>query len=238
MNKHAAILSVGDELLSGQTINTNASWISAELFKKGIEVERAVTIGDNVKKIADEIKELSKAFCYVFVVGGIGPTPDDKTRYGVAKGLGLKLLENKKAKEMVYSYYRNISNPFCNRMALIPKGAKVLCNKMGAAPAFKVKNVYVLPGVPYEMKAIFNKIKRKFKGRMIYEECIRTRLGESVISEYLEKCERKYPAVKIGSYPSRKKNGVYIVKIVLKSKDKVKIGKAKSCIVQSINNAE
>ena len=236
MDKFAAILSVGDEILSGRTVNTNASWIAEKLTDQGIEVKRMVVVGDEIEKIAKEVGKLSSKFDFLFVIGGIGPTPDDKTRDGVARGLNSPLIQDEKALEMIINYYNDSLNPHCRRMALIPQGGEVIGNEAGAAPGFKVGNVYVLPGVPQEMKVIFNAVKNRFCGEKFHRESLVTEIGESVLAEFLKIAGEKFPDVSFGSYPRKKEDGNYIVELVIKSRRREEIVKAKDFLSGKINN--
>lgn len=212
-----AIISVGNELLKGDTVNTNASYMAKRLTQMGHEVKRILVIPDNVEEIADEIGKASRLFDFVFVTGGLGATHDDVTTEGVAKALkrGLKV-----SKE-VYDYLRSKSD---NELAIrkissVPEGAEIVWNDVGAAPAYIVENIAVMPGVPEEMKNTFEKLLSKFERLEYFEDIVRVDGYESRILEELNKVVGEFPDVEIGSYP---KFGYVNVKFSGKNKERVK----------------
>ena len=145
----SAILIIGNEILSGRTVDKNTSFIANWLGEIGINVEEVRIIPDKEKLIVDTLNELRAKYQYVFTTGGIGPTHDDITSESVAKAFGQKYEYNKEAYSILEKYYANSDfNEGRKKMARMPEGAKLIYNKEGSAPAFYIENVFVLPGIP------------------------------------------------------------------------------------------
>ncbi|MEM0302022.1 MAG: molybdopterin-binding protein [Archaeoglobaceae archaeon] len=213
-----AIISVGNELLKGDTVNTNASYIAKKLTELGHEVKRIIVIPDDVEEIADEVKKASQFYDFVLVTGGLGATHDDVTNEGIAKALKRNLLVNKE----VYDYLKSISdNEFAiKKISSVPEGAEIIWNDVGAAPAYIVENIAVMPGVPEEMKNTFEKILKKFEKLEYFEDQVRVDGYEVRILDELNRVVSEFPDVQIGSYP---KFGYVIVKFSGKNKDRVRM---------------
>lgn len=213
-----AIISVGNELLKGDTINTNASYIAKKLTELGHDVRRIIVIPDDVEEIADEVKKSSQFYDFVVVTGGLGATHDDVTNEAIAKALKREL----KIHTEVYEYLKVISdNEFATRkISSVPEGAEIIWNDVGAAPAYIVENIAVMPGVPEEMKNTFEKILKKFEKLDYFEDQVRVDGYEVRILEELNSVVSEFPDVQVGSYP---KFGYVIVKFSGKNKDRVRM---------------
>jgi molybdenum cofactor synthesis domain-containing protein len=207
LNMNAEIITIGDEILAGDVLNTNATWLAKKLNSMGVKVEKITVIGDDAEKIAQVVKS-SKAE-WIIVTGGLGPTHDDVTREGIARALGRKLLRNEQAAKMIQ---QKDSNPLQLVMADLPEGATPIENPTGMAPGFIVENIIALPGVPRELEAMFQAIEFKFKASRLFIEWIETKKREVEIVEVLNEAVKLFPEVKIGSYPSKE-----MVKIKLTS---------------------
>jgi len=194
-----AIISVGNELLKGDTVNTNASYIARKLTEIGHEVKRIIVIPDNVEEIANEVRKASKLYDFVIVTGGLGATHDDVTNEGIAKALERGLCVNRE----VYNFLKSKSdNEFAVRkISSVPEGAEIVWNDVGAAPAYIVENIAVMPGVPEEMKNTFKKILKRFERLEYFQEEVRVDGYESKILGELNKVVEEFPDVEIGSYP-------------------------------------
>ena len=153
-----AILIIGNEILSGKTQDSNLNFIAKRCNHLGYLVKEVRVVRDDEKQIIKALKDLSKLYIHVFTTGGIGPTHDDITAECVAKAFKRKLVLNKKAHKLLINHYKN-SNIELNesrlKMAMIPKNAKLIKNSVSSAPGFKIKNVWVLAGVPKIMQAMF-----------------------------------------------------------------------------------
>lgn len=199
----AALLIIGNEILSGRTQDLNLNYIAKELNKQGIRFLETRVIPDHEGTIVEYVNILRKKYDYVFTTGGIGPTHDDITAAAIAKAFKAELERNQKAVERVAGYYKEGElNDARLKMADIPKGGRLIDNPVSSAPGFIIQNVYVMAGVPKIMQAMFDGIKHTLKGgkKMLSEE-ITVSLSESQIASDLKQLQSKHAKVEIGSYP-------------------------------------
>jgi len=202
---NAAILIIGNEILSGRTQDKNVAFISNWLNSKcGISVEEVRIIPDVEKTIVNNILLLSKKFNYVFTTGGIGPTHDDITAQSISKAFKVKYEFHKEAYEILEKYYGKLKfNDGRKKMAKIPRGSKLIYNPSSAAPGFIIKNVLSLPGVPSILNSMIENCKRYLiKGLKVHSKTLNLYTVESNISKKLGQIQKKYKKhVDIGSYP-------------------------------------
>ena len=202
---NAAILIIGNEILSGRTQDKNTSFIALWLNTNcGISVKEVRIIPDIEKTIIKNILDLSKKFNYVFTTGGIGPTHDDITARSISKAFKVKYEFHKEAYEILESYYgKSKFNDGRKKMAKMPRGAKLIYNPSSAAPGFIKKNVITLPGVPSILNSMIENCKRYLiKGSKVYSKTLNLYTVESNISKPLGNVQKKYKRfVDIGSYP-------------------------------------
>lgn len=207
----ATLLTVGDELLAGDVENTNATWLARQLTARGVSVERIGVVPDDVDVIADYVRRYA-AFDAVIVTGGLGGTPDDVTMDGVATAFDRSLAVDEAALddvERTVAAYAE-ANPDreidvnVERHASIPEGARLLVNADGLSPGCVLENVYVLPGIPREMKPMFESVADEFAGD-VRSRTLRTPLPESEVTPTLEDAREELPEVALGSYPSRER---------------------------------
>jgi len=224
-----SILSIGNEILSGDISNTNATYLAKRLTVSGHEVRRIVVVPDDVEEISSELKRLREMSDFVIVTGGLGVTHDDVTVEGIAKALNKKLVLNLEAVRMMEG--RVESREAIEKMATLPEGAKVIKNDVGAAPGFIVENVLAMPGVPEEMKDIFSKVEKMFGCTPYYEERVRVEGFEDRIADLLEDLNKKYSGVSIGSYP---KTGY--INIKFSGHNRTEVGKAKEEFIRALEN--
>ena len=234
---NAAILIIGNEILSGRTQDKNVAFISNWLNSKcGISVKEVRIIPDEEIIIVKNILSLSKKFNYVFTTGGIGPTHDDITAKSISKLFKVKYEYHREAFEILKKYYgKNNFNDGRKKMSKMPKGSNLIYNPSSAAPGFKIKNVFCLPGVPLILKSmIHNCSKYLNKGSKIFSDSINLITVESNISAQLEKIQKKFKKdIDIGSYPFFRLGRVG-VSIVLRSQKKHKITLCKKDILKDI----
>ena len=202
---NAAILIIGNEILSGRTQDRNVAFIANWLNSKcGISVEEVKIIPDVEKTIINNILLLSKKFNYVFTTGGIGPTHDDITAKSIERAFKVKYEFHKEAYEILEKYYGKIKfNDGRKKMAKMPKGSKLIYNPSSAAPGFITKNVLSLPGVPSILNSMIENCKRYLtKGVKVHSKTLSLYTVESNISKKIGTIQRKYKKfVDIGSYP-------------------------------------
>ena len=202
---NAAILIIGNEILSGRTQDKNIAFISNWLNSKcGISVNEVRIIPDEEKVIVENILILSKKFNYVFTTGGIGPTHDDITAKSISKAFKVKYEYHKEAFKILEKYYgKKKFNDGRKKMAKMPKEAKLIYNPSSAAPGFMTKNVVSLPGVPLILNSMIENCKRYLKvGVKVHSKTLNLYTVESNISQKLGNIQKKYKKfVDIGSYP-------------------------------------
>ena len=202
---NAAILIIGNEILSGRTQDKNIAFIANWLNSKcGISVKEVRIIPDEEKIIAKNTLVLSKKFNYVFTTGGIGPTHDDITAQSVSKAFNVKYEYHKEAYNILEKYYgKKKFNDGRKKMAKMPRGAKLIYNPSSAAPGFIIKNVISLPGVPLILNSMIENCKKYLiKGSKTHSKTLNLYTVESNIAKQLGLIQKKYKkSVDIGSYP-------------------------------------
>jgi molybdenum cofactor synthesis domain-containing protein len=195
-----AIVTVGDELLVGEVTNTNAAWLCERLAERGASVERITTVPDRVADIARVVNEHRAEYDAVVVTGGLGPTHDDLTMEGVAAALGRSVTEHADALAWLTEEGGYSADDLVAGTAHLPEGARFLTNDEGVAPGAVVDGVYVLPGVPAEMKAMFRRVADEFDGEVTHVETVRADEPESALVDRLVALEEQFDAT-VGSYP-------------------------------------
>ena len=235
---NAAILIIGNEILSGRTQDKNVAFISNWLnLNCGITVLEARIIPDVEKIIIKNIKNLSKKFDYVFSTGGIGPTHDDITAKSIAKAFKVKYGFHKEAYKILENYYgKNKFNDGRKKMAKMPLISKLIYNPSSAAPGFITKNVLSLPGVPSILNSMIENCKKYLtRGPKIYSKTINLFTVESNISKQLGSIQNKYKKfVDIGSYPFFRL-GKIGVSVVSRSTSKKKLKNVHKDLIKAIN---
>jgi len=233
---NAAILIIGNEILSGRTQDTNTSTIALWLNSIGVKVEEVRVIPDIEKVITDTVNELRKVNNYVFTTGGIGPTHDDITAKSISKAFDINYEIHKEAFKILEAYYKpGEFNEGRQKMVWMPKDAKLILNPTSGAPGFNVKNVFCLPGVPSILKSMLGGLKNEIiGGEPILSHTISLRTVESEIAESLTNVQNKNKDVEIGSYPFFQA-GKLGVSIVLRSENQSKIDICNSQILDFVN---
>ena len=214
----AAVIIIGNEILSGRTRDKNLPFLGRRLADLGIQLQETRVIPDLEKSIIATIREFTERFDYIFTTGGIGPTHDDITTASVAAAFETVVERNPEAVKILEEYYDAGSlNDARLKMANIPAGARLIYNPVSAAPGFQLHNVFVLPGVPLIMQAMFEGIiDRLTSGESILMKSITTNLRESTIAEGLGYIQERFNNVSIGSYPFFRR-GRLGVNVVLRS---------------------
>jgi len=217
---NAAIIIIGNEILSGRTRDVNVATISKWLNKLGVKLEEVRIVPDIEDYIVSTVNEIRKRFSYVFTTGGIGPTHDDITSKSIAKAFNLSYGYHKEAYEILEKHYgQKEFNDGRRKMAMLPDKALLIFNPSSVAPGFIVENVYCLPGVPSILESMLGGLNNKIiGGKKILDKTISLITVESEIASSLEKIQNKYKDVEIGSYPFFKK-GKIGVSIVVRSTD-------------------
>ena len=232
---NAAILIIGNEILSGRTQDTNTSTLANWLNSIGVKVNEVRVVPDMEKKIIDALNVLRTENDYVFTTGGIGPTHDDITAQSVAKAFGLKYEIHEEAFKILEAYYKpGEFNEGRQKMVWMPENAELILNPTSGAPGFSIRNVFCLPGVPSILKSMLGGLKNRIVGgQPILSYTISLRTVESEIASSLTKVQDKNKEVEIGSYPFFHA-GKLGVSIVLRSEDQSKIDYCNSQILEFI----
>jgi molybdenum cofactor synthesis domain-containing protein len=195
-----AVVTVGDELLSGDTVDTNASWLCDRLDERGVSVERVTTVPDRIADIGRVVNEYRAEYDAVLVTGGVGPTHDDVTMDGVAAAFGREVVPNEDAAAWIADHGDYAVADLTEGTTHLPAGARPLPNPEGVAPGAVVGSVYVMPGVPAEMKAMFETVVGEFEGEPTHVEEVRTSEPESALLDRIEAVRAEFD-VTVGSYP-------------------------------------
>jgi molybdenum cofactor synthesis domain-containing protein len=213
-----AIVTIGNELVCGDTENTNASWLARRLEQLGVSVRLIAAVPDELDVIASLVREQAAAVEVVVVTGGLGGTPDDITREALAAAFGVGQEEVPAVAARLRARFRR-DPEYAARWARLPAGSRALENPLGGAPGFALANVYVLPGLPSEMEAMFETLADELAtGSPIGSWRRRYRTTEGRIVGVLQAMAERHPAVLVGSYPSFSADGAE-VEVVVKSSD-------------------
>ena len=233
----AGIIIIGDEILSGRTKDTNINWIATELNNIGVRLIEARIISDDSETIIETVKTFTKKFTYVFSCGGIGPTHDDITTESVANAFNQKLVKDPEAMRRLKIHYEGTNiefNEARQKMAIIPTNSILIDNPVSAAPGYKIENLFVFAGVPKIMQGMFSTILYDLVGGIkLKSKTVSSNVGEGLIAKDLEQIEKKFKAVKIGSYPYFKP-GNFGTSIVLRSEHESLLNQASQAVLSAI----
>ena len=236
--KTASIIIIGNEILSGRTQDTNSNYLAKMLVERGISLEEIRVIPDDHRIIEDVVYKEASAKDYVFTSGGIGPTHDDITAEAIASCFDVPLSIREDAVELLAKNYQNGKkdlNEARLRMARIPKGAKLIKNKISGAPGFIIKNVFVMAGVPKIFEAMVQEIILGLGSKNpILSKTLKIFKTESEISERLRNYADKYKEISIGSYPFNN-SGKFGVEIVIRHTDQILLNKVFNEILIDFN---
>jgi molybdenum cofactor synthesis domain-containing protein len=218
----AAVLLIGDEILSGRTKDKNLGFLADFLNALGIDLKEARVVSDVEDEIVAAVNALRQRYTYVFTTGGIGPTHDDITADAIARAFGVAIDHHPDAVRILMAYFKEIGrepNEARLRMARIPVGATLIDNPVSKAPGFQMGNVFVMAGVPKIMNAMMDDVaKRLTKGVPMQSRSIEFRGGEGDVAKPLGDIQKAHPGVVIGSYPFQAADG-FATNLVLRSRD-------------------
>jgi molybdenum cofactor synthesis domain-containing protein len=234
----AAILVIGDEILSGRTPDTNTNTIARFLGALGIDLKEVRVVGDVQDEIVAALNALRARYTYIFTTGGIGPTHDDITADAVAKAFEVGIDYHPEALAILAARIKPENfNVMRKRMARIPLGASLVKNSVSAAPGFQIENVFVMAGVPKIMQAMLEDIApRLARGQIVQAITISARISEGSIAVALAKLQGKRDTVSIGSYPYYREDG-YGVQLVARGRDAAEVEKVAQAIEEIVRNA-
>jgi molybdenum cofactor synthesis domain-containing protein len=236
----AAVLIIGDEVLSGRTQDTNLNTIARFLTALGIDLMEARTVGDRKAQIVDSLNALRAGHDYVFTTGGIGPTHDDITADAVATAFGVALPEHPEALAILARRYGEDFNAARRRMARIPEGGTLIANPVTDAPGFQIGNVFVMAGVPKIMTAMLEDVAPRLRtGAVVHARTIRvTGVGEGDVAEMLTAAARAEREVSFGSYPfGHGSVGEMGTHLVVRGRDVAKVEASVEALLASLGAA-
>jgi nicotinamide-nucleotide amidase len=229
----AAILTIGNELTSGDIANTNGAWLAHRLERLGVSVSILAAVPDDVDAVARFVRREAPEVDFVLVTGGLGGTPDDLTREALAAAFGVGQEEVAALAEDLRARYTR-DPEYAARWAALPVGSRALGNALGGAPGFVIENVYVFPGLPAEMEAMFDAIADEFAGASpITSWRRRYKTREQQIAGIHAEAGERFPAVLVGSYPSFESEPE--VEIVAKSHDADELAAASAWIESELD---
>ena len=218
----AALVVIGDEILSGRTQDLNVAQVALWLNQHGIRFAEVRIVPDDIDRIADTVNELRAQHDYLFTTGGIGPTHDDITVDAMAAAFGVPVVVHPDARKILEDYYRDRPGGLTEarlRMARVPQGAELIPNPSSGAPGVKIGNVYILAGVPYIAASTLEALTGKLEGgRPVVSVTVGARAPESDVADLLRETEAANPGVAIGSYPFFRE-GRYGANFVIRSED-------------------
>jgi molybdenum cofactor synthesis domain-containing protein len=222
----AAVLLIGDEVLSGRTKDKNLGFIADYLTALGIDLKEARVVADDEADIVAGVNALRARYSYVFTTGGIGPTHDDITADAMAKAFGVEISHHPDASALLLKHYAELGrepNEARMRMARIPHTATLIDNPISKAPGFRLGNVFVMAGVPKIMNAMMDALAPQLSGGVpVLSRTVRFDGGEGEVAKPLKDIQEQYPEVSIGSYPFESSEG-YATNLVMRSRDAVKL---------------
>jgi molybdenum cofactor synthesis domain-containing protein len=231
--KSAAIVVIGDEILSGKFAEENAAFLIRELRDLGVALRRVVYVPDVVEDIAEVVEACARRYDHVFTSGGVGPTHDDLTMEGVARAFGGRVVRSEKLEELLRGYYgaglveRNL------RMADVPEGAELLDAGLPAWPVAAYRNVYILPGVPAIFRAKFAAIRERFREAPWFTRRVYCLADEGALAEHLDAIVAAHPGVSVGSYP-RLERVEFKVIVTLEGKDQAVVDRATEDLIRRL----
>ena len=241
----AAVLIIGNEILSGQTQDTNLNYLAKVLAEKGIDLIESRTLRDDEAAIISTVRDLQNKYNHIFTTGGIGPTHDDITTASIAKALNLELETNPLAKKMLTDFYGEAQISEARlKMALIPRGAELITNAISGAPGYSIKNtglatIHVLAGIPEIMQDMFNDLAPQLKtGTKTRHKSLIALTGESKIAGKLTELQNRFPEVAIGSYPKKSQEHGYYSELVLRSKNEQALDQAYQALTKILEDGD
>jgi len=234
--KTAAIVVIGNEILTGKSEDKNASFLIGEMYRLGVALRRIVVIPDDVEAIARAVRECSEGFDYVFTSGGVGPTHDDVTIEGVARAFDREVTRHPELEAMLRGYFGEGIDAARLRMADAPDGSELIRGVDMRWPVLAVNNVFVLPGVPELFRKKFESIRERFRAEPFHAHTLYTREEEFDIAPRLDQVAAAHPEVDIGSYPTFTRDD-YRVKITIESKEQAAVERARDELLNLLDAA-
>jgi molybdenum cofactor synthesis domain-containing protein len=229
----AGLVVIGNEILSGKVVDTNSPYLARELRELGVDLERILTIPDEVELIAREVRAMSDAYDFVFTSGGIGPTHDDMTLEAIARAFGREIVENASMIERMERAQGAPPNESQRKMAMIPEGSVLLDSGDLWFPVVVVENVHIFPGIPELLQKKFQSIRERFRGVPFHLRRVFVTLREHDIAHSLNDLLGEFPELMLGSYP-RIGEEHYRVLLTLESRDGAYLERATASLLERL----
>jgi molybdenum cofactor synthesis domain-containing protein len=235
----AALLVIGDEILSGRTADANIAYTARFLTARGIDLREVRVVPDVEAEIVAALNALRTRYDTVFTTGGIGPTHDDITADAVAKAFGVSLLRDPRAVAMLQQRFggEGLSEARL-RMARIPAGGELIANSLTQAPGFSIGNVHVMAGVPSIMHVMLEALAPRLPaGRPMLSRTVAADVPESFVAIEFEALQKDFPDVAMGSYPHQR-DGRYQTELVLRSRDELRLAQAEAAVAAMVRTVQ
>jgi molybdenum cofactor synthesis domain-containing protein len=226
----AAIVVIGNEILSGKTDDTNSRFLIAELRALGVRVMRMHVVLDDPAEIGAAVTACASRYDHVFTSGGVGPTHDDRTMAAISRAFGRPLVRHPELERRLRALYGADAHERNLRMADLPAGAELVGADVMKWPVVALGNIYILPGVPEILRRKFTAIRERFRASPIHMRAVKSHDDEGVLAGYLDRVVADFPDVEVGSYP-RMSDGVWQVTITLESRDRGRVDAAVAALV-------
>jgi molybdenum cofactor synthesis domain-containing protein len=225
VDRNAGIIVIGNEILSGKVVDTNSPFLARELRAVGVTLLRILTIPDELDEIAVAVAEFHVKYDIVFTSGGVGPTHDDVTMEGVARGLKRKVIRHPAIEGRLRDFYKDKINEARLKMSEVPEGSELIVDGRLGFPTIKCENIYILPGIPEILEQKFQALRERFTASPYFLRVVFTSEGEGAIAEHLNATMAAFPELMLGSYP-KIGDPEYAVKLTLESKDREYVERA------------
>jgi FAD synthetase len=229
----AAVIIIGDEILSGKFADENGPYFIKRLRELGVKLARLVVIADDLDVISTEVRHCSEAFDYVFTTGGVGPTHDDITLEGIALAFSVPLQRRQRLVDLLVRYGLDLDEPTL-RMATVPAGSTLIETPDGHYPILRMENVYVFPGVPKLFRRKFEDISDRLASEKLHETRVYTDEDEPRIAGRLAEVAAAHPRVDIGSYPRYDEESFRVI-VTLESGDPAALAAAEQAVREAIH---
>jgi molybdenum cofactor synthesis domain-containing protein len=229
----AGLIVIGNEILSGKIVDTNSAFLAQQLRPLGVSLRRMVVIPDEIDVIAAEVRALCGAVDVVFTSGGVGPTHDDVTIAGVARGLGRQVIRHPSLVRMLRDYFGGEVNDARLKLAEVVEGTELEYHGNLSFPTFRVENIYILPGIPEIFREKVVALQPRFAGDPFHLRVVYTREVESSIAAHLNRTLEQFPELLLGSYP-KLNDPEYRVRITLESKDREYVERALAALLDML----
>jgi len=229
----AGIIIIGNEILTGKVQDANSFYLATELRSLGVDVRRISVIPDEIEIIGREAVKFSNSYDYVFTTGGVGPTHDDVTMAGIAKGFGVGLVVQSELKKVLFDRFGNSPNDAVLKMSEVPDGAETISHRDTRFPVVVFKNIFIFPGIPDHFRNKFSLIKDRFRSPLFYLKRLFLNAAESDIAGILNRAVSKNTDVIFGSYPVSGEHE-YRVIVTAESKSEKSLKKALNDLITGI----